>query len=349
MSRWFDQESLPESVSDEQLVAVLEGRAPARAAGRAEIGKVDAIKELARRRSSGRTEVLARVATEAEEPEEVRTAAVVELGHEDSRAARDALTAALRSGDPAVARRAAEALGRVGEESALEALESAEVPGPARRSAQFARSLLAYRLGRDAHRIPRPAADAELDLEAADTEPVDVRAPDPTELTRALTDLARDLPGFTRSTAGARVLTCDDVEYLVVLNGELRDREALRRIQERPAMPAVVVKLAGGLDRFYLHAYVLTHPTGSALELLVSRTTGDVTHVGSARIEGSRASFSLRAVATPLAVPVQLEGTLDTERMELTIERALAQRNIDRARQGGRQPRRVDVLAPSDP
>jgi HEAT repeats len=335
MPRWFDEESLPESVSDEQLVAVLEGRAPTRAAGRAEIGKVDAIKELARRRSSGRTEVLTRVATDAAEPDDVRTAAVVELGHQDSPAARDALTAAVRSGDPAVARRAAEALGRVGDASALEALESAEVP-------EFARSLLAYRLGRDAHRIPRPAA-AVLDLDAADSEPVDVRAPDTAELTRALADLERDLPSFTRSTAGARVLTCDAVEYMVVLNGELRDREALGRLRERPGMPAVVVKLAGGLDRFYLHAYVLSHPDGGALELLVSRTTGDVTHVGSARIEGDRARFSLRAVATPLAVPVQLEGTLDAERMDLTIERALAQREIDRARQGGREPRRVDV------
>src|SRR5262245_23846676 len=147
MARFFDREALPDSVSDEQLVAVLEGRG-------GQLGKVEAVKELGRRGVKRGTDALTRVAADAQQPQDVRAAAIVELGHGDSAPVREALEVALRSGEAPVVRRAAEALGRIGDHRALETLESTPVPdGPARRSAEFARTLVSYRLGIEGHRI----------------------------------------------------------------------------------------------------------------------------------------------------------------------------------------------------
>ena len=335
----FDEEALPESASDEQLVATVEERIGG-------VGRTLAIKELGRRRSPLSTDVLTRLVSDRTEPEDVRTAATVALGHQDSEAAREALVAALSSREASVAHRAAEALGRVGDANALNALESATVPeGPVSRSAGFAQSLIAYRLGIDDHRLPRPSEDALLDPDSENTEPVEVRTPDTEELRRAIADLERDLPSMTASSGGALSLTCGNSEYVVVLNGELQRGEPLQRLQGAPAMPAVVLKLSGGLDRFYLHAYTLTHPVGPGdLELLVTRTTGDTVLFGSARIENGRATFSLRATATPYSPTADLEGTFDGTQLELTSARVIIQRDVGSPRSGARSPRKVDVF-----
>jgi hypothetical protein len=334
-----DEEAFPEGAPDEQLVAAAEGRA---GDGR----RIPAIRELDRRRSSSTTEALTGLAAEPTEPADVRAAALVALGHRDEEAARSALAAALDATEAPVARRAAEALGRVGDGDALGALESATVPdGPARRSAEFAKSLIAYRLGVDEHRLARPDDSALRDLDAEATQPVVVRTPDAEQLERAIADLARELPTLTASSTGALALTCGSSEYVVVLNGALQGGELLGRLQEAPAMPAVVVKLSGGLDRWFLHAYVLTHPAEpGALELFLTRTTGDTALLGSARIESGRAVFSLRAVATPYSPAADIEGTFDWTAVELTSARALAPPAAGRGEEGGRSPRRIDVL-----
>ena len=162
----LDEEALSESASDEQLVAAVERRA-------GDGGRIQAIKELDRRRSPLSTEVLTRLAAEPTEPADVRTAALVALGHQDSAAAREALAAGLESTEASVARRAAEALGRVGDRNAMSTLESATAPeGSVGRSAEFAKSLIAYRLGFDEHRIPRPDDNVLLHLDADRRPPV---------------------------------------------------------------------------------------------------------------------------------------------------------------------------------
>ena len=336
----LDEEALSESASDEQLVAAVERRA-------GDGGRIQAIKELDRRRSPLSTEVLTRLAAEPTEPADVRTAALVALGHQDSAAAREALAAGLESTEASVARRAAEALGRVGDRNAMSTLESATAPeGSVGRSAEFAKSLIAYRLGFDEHRIPRPDDNVLLHLDAENTQPVAVREPGAEQLSRALADLERDLPTLTPSSTGALAMTCGSSEYVVVLNGEVQRAEPLRRLQDAPAMPAVVVKLSGGLARYYLHAYVLTHPVGPGdLELFLTRTTGDTALLGSARIENGRAVFSLRATATPYSPSADLEGTFDGMRLEVASARVLVRRDVGRPEQLARSPRKIDTAS----
>ena len=120
----------------------------------------EALRELLRRRR-GRTPLLAEVVVDRKRPAEMRAIAAVALGRQAAPAAKDALIAAVRE-DPLVLRRAAEALGKMGDEQALAVLETLEPPrGPAKRSVDFAKTLLAYRLGLDEHRLARPPAKDE--------------------------------------------------------------------------------------------------------------------------------------------------------------------------------------------
>jgi hypothetical protein len=333
-----DQERLPESIGERELVAAVEGRSDT-------LGSREALEELSRRRSSRRTTVLTEVLADSKRPGDLRAAAAVELGRDNKASHRDALVGALGSRDHAVVRRAAEALGRIGDEDALAALRSLRPrSAPVQRSVRFARTLISYRLGLDSDRLQPPGADELLEVQSQEAVPVSVEPLTAPSLEEVVPDLRQQLPAIIVSTEGAHTITCGNERFLLVFNAEVHRRKTLARLGRRTTVIGVVFKRSAGLDRFYLHEYQLVDPGQDGTPLLFGvRTTGVVTHFGQIGLKTEEADFTLRTLNTPYAPPVDIEGTYYHWDRRLIVARALVQSGRQPSQRRAAAPRKLDL------
>ena len=334
--RTADREQLPASVTRKELLAAIEGRS-------ARVRGAEALKELARRRSPGRSEVFARALADAARPVDVRTAAAVELGKQATRSNQQALVRALRSDDRAVTRRAAEALGRIGDEEALRALEGVRARAePLRRTVAFARSLIAYRLGLPGHRLTPPPNGEILRVERRRAVPLESWQETPELLKRIAPTLRRELPAIPVATDRALAFSCGGNRFLVVVNREVRRRGKLTELARRSSLPAVVLKRSSGLDRYSVYEYLLAHPgRDGGLHVFGVRTTGVVSHYGTVDLKAAVPSFELRALRTPHSPPLVVEGTYEPRERRLELEVALIYAELTQAQRSRARPQRL--------
>jgi hypothetical protein len=339
LMRAADREQLPASITRRELLAAIEGRS-------ARVGGAEALKELARRRSRGRAEVFARVVVDEQRPTDLRTAAAVELGKEATPAGQEALVRALASPDRGVTRRAAESLGRIGDEQALEALKGVRSRAePLRRSVAFAKSLIAYRLGLRAHRLEPPARGDLLRVERRRSVPLEVWQETPELLKRISPTLRRELPAIPIATDGALAFSCGGNRFVVVLHRDVR-RAGVGELARRSSLPGVVLKRSPSLERYSVYEYLLAHPSrDGGLHLFGVRTTGVVGHYGTVRLDAGGPSFELRAVRTPHSPPLLVEGTYDTRQGRLDLEVALIYPQLTQAQRSRARPGRLRMPA----
>jgi hypothetical protein len=268
-----------------------------------------AVRELAQRSPVELQRSLERVIGDDALPGELRARAAVQMTVYPQAFREDVLLRAAQSGDAALVRRAAEALGRFGGPAALAAL--VRLPAPpgavARDSVLFARSLLAYRHGLEGHRL-EPAGDI-----------VALRRPRATPLPVALLpdaewpEVARSLPGLSAIIAdlSPRRLQfgCGTNRWVIVFDQRIDTALGRRALVGRPAVVAAALTFAPGLGSWSVAEYVFAHPLRpNTLELVGVRSTGKQVHRGEARIEGERAVFSLGAIATPFSPTLELTG-----------------------------------------
>ena len=321
-----------------ELVAAVEGRSET-------LGSREALQELSRRRSSQRTSVLTEVVTDSRRPGDLRAAAAVELGRDNKASHRDALVGALRSRDHAVVRRAAEALGRIGDEDALAALRSLRPrSAPVQQSVRFARTLVSYRLGLDSDRLQPPGADELLEVQPREAIPVTVEPLAAPSLEEVVPDLRQQLPAMPVSAEGAHTIICGDERFLLTFNAELHRRKTLAMLGRRTTVAAVVFKWSVGLDRFFLHEYQLVDPGQDGEPLLFGvRTTGVLIHFGRIDLRTEEADFSLRTLNTPYAPAVDIEGTYHHADRRLIVARALVQPGRQPSQRRAAAPRKIDL------
>lgn len=275
------------------------------------------LRELIARRGVRRAApILRRIARSATAVASMRTTAALALGKDLDPANQPALVAALGSDDDRVVRRAAEALGRIGDVRALEALRVARVPSApaASRAHRFARSLIAYRLGLASDPVLSSLPVQQLGRGGQAIE----AAPIPAALRKRLAEwLPEEAPGIEVEVAGGVRLDCRNSSWLVL--PAKRAREAA----ELPAVSAVVLRRSGPLDRYALHLYLLTHRSGDrALALHGVRPDGTITHRGEIVLGKARHDFRLEALETPLSPAVAIEGQLGTDSPAITIVKA---------------------------
>ncbi len=157
MDQAFDEFGSIE-ISDEDLAAQVLGKVT-------DAYRTEALQELIRRHAPQVPWLLAHLARDRKAETTLRAMAVTALGAiaPDSETRRS-LIAALKVGDLAVVRRAAEVLGRVGDAKALNALSAVKVQRntAAARAVSTARHLITYRLGLDAALLPDPPKKAVL-------------------------------------------------------------------------------------------------------------------------------------------------------------------------------------------
>lgn len=327
-----------QTVTDRTLVEVVRGESEA-------AEPTEALRELLRRRPE-RTPLLAEVVRDRKRPPETRATAAVALGRQTAPAARAALVAALRDQDPLVLRRAAESLGKIGDREALAALERVDAPrGPTRRSVDFAKTLISYRLGLDEHRLKRPPAREELQVERRRAQRLQARKPARGALERAMAGAAEELPGVPLTEEGALRFACGDHEFVVLLARDLTQRRDVAPLRTRSAVVGAVLERSPVEDRYFLSEYVLTDPwgRGSSIRLFGVRPNGAVAHVGEVDAE-AEATFTLRALDTRYSPPVSLEGSFDPERNELRFTELLVHPDMDRGQKQPATPTKLDFV-----
>jgi hypothetical protein len=334
MSHHHDVERPLEQLGEEALIQAVQGRP-------SEAGRLEALKELARRRSPRVSGVLSTVLLDEELPADLRAVAAVEAGKQVAPGNERALVAALRSGPPLVVRRAAESLGRIGGREALPALRATrsyeEEPAVAR-AVSFARSLISYRLGLGSDLLEPPGAGEILKVD--DPEPIEVQAePAGADAVERMAPWYRlDVPGVAVSPRDALQLRCGGNEFL------LMPHDALADLGRRNAVVGIVLKRAQSLEFFALHLYLLSHPNDErTLALFGVRPDGTLTHFGEMLLGPQEHAFRLNALNTPYGPPVHIEGRIDTAAHRVVLTRALVNRRLSRTQKRAQVPTKGEI------
>ncbi len=333
-----DLDGLPASVSRQQLVAAIEGRSE-------RLGATEALKELARRRSPGKAEIFAGVLLNEERPAETRAAAAVQLGREAKPANQEALIRALASRDPTVKRRAAESLGRIGDEQGLAALKRLRPrAGPLRRSVAFAKSLIAYRLGLREQLLEAPDHGLLLPVQRRRALPLEVWQEKPELVKRIAPTLRREVPAIPLAHDSVLGFSCGENRFLVILHRDVRSADPVADFLKRSAVVGVVLKRSPSLERYSLYQYLLAHPaSGGEVHLFGARTTGVVTHYGRVRPERSGAGFELHTLRTPHSPPLAVAGRYDAAERRLDLEVALVYPRLTQSQRSRARPEKLTL------
>jgi hypothetical protein len=232
------------------------------------------------------------------------------------------------------------ALGRLGDEQALPVVSriAVERSGRVASEARFAASLIAHRLGLPGHNLSIPAPQNLVTLSAADTHPFRVIQASQDEIQIGLSSLADESFGINYLKDLVYQLECEARDNLLIfLNQELAAPNALNRLSERKALPAIIASKSEETGRYSTALLVLSspgdEPTGQ-LHVLVHRPDGQQVFAGTAQISGRRAVFSLRSVERPGVFAIKVEGILEAG--QLTFQTALSAFRVHNRRQPSR-------------
>jgi hypothetical protein len=315
-----DQERVPQAITDDDLIAAVRGRLIG-------IERAIALKELVHRKSPRAGDFLSQVVVDPTMPLELRTTAAIALAEDDVPQAEDALIAALESDEPALARRAAESLGRIGERKAYEALARRRMPSGERpsRAIEFARTLIAYRLGLDTKRLKPPAAREILEPDRQRAVEIKFDPVRPEDFRAAALPLKRALPRIAVDERGSLRFSCRRERLWVMVTSALAVPEAGKRMGERSAVAAAVLKESTCPDGWYVYEYILTHPRDERrAEVFGVRPTGELLHYGEASLDDTVALVKLQAVNSPRVLPIVVAAEYRGREGVLEIKEALA-------------------------
>jgi len=315
-----DVDLIPEKVTEHELLEALEGRLP-------HVRPVAAFKELQLRKSPRIRQITLRVLGDRNLPADLRTSAAVELGKEAKAENRQALVAAIDPQDPETLKHIARSLGQIGDEASLRALEAVELPpdSPAWRSLQFARVLIAYRHGLDAHTLDPVLAGDVLEFNCQKPQPVKTRTIGSKDLKEMLPAIQQLLPAIPISDLGAIHLDCEGVEHLLVFNREMfKKGKAAADPGRSKGVTGALLKKSEGLGAYFLHEYLLMNAKGQdgKSPLFGVRSTGVSLHYGEVSYSPEGADFHLSALNSSHAPPLHLSGNYDLKTGKVSIQRA---------------------------
>jgi hypothetical protein len=331
---WVPVPHPAEALNDQVLLEVVRGHSQA-------TGSREALRVLLERQPE-RPRLLAELVTDLRYSPDLRAAAAVALGRHPSPTGERALIDALAAPDPAVVRRAAEALGRTAGPEVLPRLEAVTPSrGPARRSVEFARTLLSYRHGLEHHRLQRPPERSLLTVDARQAISGTTTALRPSAVVPILEDVREELAGIPLSDRGALRFTCGEHVFAIVLSRHMAGLDRLDTLTRRSTVVGAVLELSSVTDRYFLSEYLLASPAlrGSGVWLFGVRSSGTIIHVGDLQPTGQ---FEVRATDTRSSPPVAIDGLYDPTRKQLQINRMLTHPDFVPTQRQPREPRRLD-------
>jgi hypothetical protein len=255
--------------------------------------------------------------------------------------ARDVLQAAVKIEDQVVLVGVMRALGMVGGPEALQAIDDVirKLDARARNQAEFARTLIAHRLGRaDAHGPYAPAGNL-LEPAADSGRRLHIRPARPSAVERLLTSTGSSLYGIEVDDEAVLEYSCDRASGAILLNRALTRRNAISELRARPAILGLEARRDLASGEYSVSAVILTAPSGDAVDIAVHLTNGTLLFTGRAELRDREARWTLSAIRRNGGFPFRASGTF--------VE---GQLNIERAESGARvvqrlRPKPIDVGA----
>jgi hypothetical protein len=270
-----------------------------------------------------------RVLVDEQQRRQMRQAAAYDLGRIGTLEAVAVLRSNLGIDDMPTKRAVITALGRAGGQEDLRAIDellkhSDGLPLDVIQAAEWARTLLAYRLGADGFELPAPRPTDFVELAPSGTRPVESRPVDAQTATKAVNDLSAEGFGIPLDPDSGIVVRCGDQDYLYLQNRQYSAPDAAKRLMQRKSMLGVVaVRYTDEIDAFSTMYLVLTHPSQvpNRAQILLTSSAGVPAFAGEAVLEQDQASFAVRTVESPGAIPAELQGVFDQG--QLRVEQGL--------------------------
>jgi hypothetical protein len=206
-------------------------------------------------------------------------------------------------------------LGRIGGENALEAIARVRdrATGVTAFQAEFAAALISHRLGLSGNDLHIPDNSEYLQLTSDTSRSFQVAKPSEDEAQACLQSLADQPFGIQYSENNLYQIQCGRNNWMLILNRDFADQDAVQILQSRKAFPGVIAAKYEETGLYSTAFLLFTSPTEqpNILNLLVHRSTGEQVFGGTAQVEGGKANFSIRSISRPGGFPVNVEGSFE--------------------------------------
>ena len=300
-------------------------------AGRGRVGRPLALALLSRKQYPDKVSDLQKVLLDEAEQPRLRALAASALGQIDTPASVGALERGLEIREPLTLRGVAKALANVGSRKHVEMLEAlAREPGLVGTDVRRAVSVLTHRL-----KLAPPAERDEVVTipvqTIAESAPIRVRAAAAGEVANAI----KTLPTRTLARRGAVAMDCQG-QHLVFVFDEASLGQGLDML-ERGGEVGIVARPPGIEAMEWSARYLVwVEPQGQAtFRVIVTTLDGRPVLAGRGKRRDLDAMFELAAVDVPGALPVEIQGRFNGQKLI-----------IDQARRGvQRQPPRTQLVA----
>lgn len=264
------------------------------------------------------------------ETAEIRYLAAIYLGKIATPAATAILVENSHVCDEHVLAGVMKALGRIGDESALEAISEVNrrTNGPAATQAEFAATLIAHRLGLKECGSTGPHARNHLDVDLHCARPFRINRADHADTELCLRSLADQPFGIEFSERSTYQVRCGRNASMILFNRDFVDESGVDGLASRKAFLGVVANRSEESRSYSIEYLILTSPIKqkNGVDILLHRTNGKLAFGGSGQVSGNCLAFSIAAVSQAGAFGVKIEGTFADGR--LSMESALAERSI---------------------
>lgn len=269
-----------------------------------------AFKVLARSKPAEALELGVKVLANRRFGPTVRSAAAVELGKAARTENEQALLAQLTAREPEVVRHVVKALGRIGGEKTLQRLARFKAPeaGPIAEAIDFARTLIAYRIGSTRYLVPPPPISEMRPPPPAAAFALPVRTLSPKRVEPMLDKLHRQLPAIAPSRRNGLAITCGASEYRVLLSADT-DEADISALLARPLIAGAIFKYRVCSERFSLDAYLLSSPgPENYAHVYGIRPSGVMVLAGVATLANQKLVFEVATTRSPHFRKMRLKG-----------------------------------------
>jgi hypothetical protein len=253
-----------------------------------------------------------RILNDEKEDPELRYRATLQVARFNPKNAISSLVKASNSNDPRVLNGVAKALGQIGDASALPVLDKIQTAssGALSQRAEFSAALIAHRHGLSGHDIKLDSKSLELPVKNVSA--ISLVASDKSETENALHSANR-MFGITLDEKLAFTLTCAKRRLLVLLNRDFTNEKDSTVFLNRKSFPGIVtIKNEDGKSHSVAYL-ILSSPSrqSGSVNLIITRTNGDVVLTGQAKLVNNSFEFEVNAVERPGAYAIRLKGNFD--------------------------------------
>jgi hypothetical protein len=261
------------------------------------------------------------------EPSTIRFLAATGLGRIGDSAAKEILNQSITSeSDEQVLAAMANALGRIGDEYSLNQITQAKqrmTADFAASKAQFAISLISYRLGLEGNDIPFPNEDDFLDT-PTDAFQMEISEASEEEIKICKLSLVTEPFGIELADRPAFQIKYDMGVGMALLNRDIVGEQGVQLLSQRKALVGVFADKTEEYGTYSVSYLVFSSPNqrSGEINLIATRPDGIVVSAGKARIiEPENIEFSIRAVSQLGVFAMVIEGIIQNRNLQIKTAR----------------------------